>query len=286
VRDAASAAAAAAVRALNAGGREGWRGGGVRHDHGEGEHDVACGWHWEPARAVEARAIMAAMRPNARLGATETRARRCRKWRPHSRRAAVPLQLRVGHRHAGGGLSSGVGDGRAPARLVCLWRRRVCNGGASTDPKGRSGTDGILIRSHKGECEPLTHHLSNLLLDVFGSEEAALVILTIRVNQNKSTDVRSLPLRGRHGCEQFVAGAGSGAQSLHQRVDQQRHTAGVEHLLLVGVQQGKVESGQVNLVEVSLSGIIKCRQGKGGLYPRGARYPALRVEEIVHSLAR
>jgi len=238
---------------------------------GKRQHEVACGRHWELGGSVQASAIMAAVCANPRLRAgAKCRARRCRKRRCRRRRAGIPLHLRVGRRHASGGLAR-VSDGGAPALCVCLWGRRVCNGGASTDSKGRGGADGILIRSHKHECEPITLHLSNLILDVFGSEDPALVILTIRVNQNKSTDVRILSLRGRHGCEQFVAGAGSGAQSLHQRVDQQRHTARIEHLLLGGVQQGKVESGQVNLVEVSLSGIIKCRQGKGGLYTRGAR---------------
>ena len=306
---AAAAAAAAAVGALNAGGWEARRsarhGGGqrvVRHNDGEREDDVAGGVHREPRRAVQPVAVVAPARlpHDPRLGAVEPGGRRRRggervrgrrrrggdRVRGRGRRtAAVALQLRVGHVRSRRRCHRCVGNCGAPACLICLRRRREGNGGARTDPEGGGGVDGVLVGSHKGKREAVCLHLRHLLVDIVGGKEAALVVRAVRVNQDQPPDVGVGALGGRHGCEELLARAGSRAQPAHQGVAQQRQAARVKHLLLVGVQQGKVERGQVNLVVVSLGDVVECRQGKEGFNLLFASDAPLRVEEIVHSLA-
>jgi len=301
VRDAASAAAGGA---LNACGREARRsarhGGGqrvVRHNDGHWQDQVARGVHREPRGAVQPVAVEAAPRvPEACLGAKKSRRRRRhpRRRRPRRRRrggdrvrrtAAVALQLRVGHVRSRRRGDRRVCDRGAPACLICLRRRREGNGGAGADAEGGGSANGVLVGGHKGKREAVCLHLRHLLVDIVGGKEAALVVLSIRVNQDQPADVGVCALGGRHGCEELLARAGSRAQPAHQGVAQQRQAARVEHPLLVGVQQGKVERGQVNLLVVSLGDVVECRQGKEGFNLLFASDAPLRVEEIVHSLA-
>ena len=285
----AAAAAAAAVSALKAGGREGGRTRGcVGGNGGHWQHQVPRRQHRERRRSVQPVAVEAAPRgaPDARLGAEKPRARGSRpRRRGCGGRAAVALQLRVGHVRSRRRRRRGVGNCGPPACLICLRCRRVGNGGARTDPEGGGGVDGVLVGSHKGKREAVCLHLRHLLVDIVGGKEAALVVRAVRVNQDQPPDVGVGALGGRHGCEELLARAGSRAQPAHQGVAQQRHAARVKHLLLVGVQQGKVERGQVNLLVVSLGDVVECRQGKEGFNLLFASDAPLRVEEIVHSLA-
>jgi len=293
VGDAAStAAAAAAVSALNAGGREGGRTRGcVGGNGGHWQHQVPRRPHREPRRAVQPVAVVAPPRlpHDPRLGAVEPGGRRRRggdRVRGRGRRtAAVALQLRVGHGRSRRRCHRCVGNSGAPACLICLRRRREGNGGARTDPEGGGGVEGVLVGSHKGKREAVRLHLRHLLVDIVGGKEAALVVLAVRVNQDQPPDVGVRALGGSHGREELLARAGSRAQPAHQGVAQQRQAARVEHFLLVRVQQGKVERGQVNLVVVSLGDVVECRQGKEGFNLLFASDAPLRVEEIVHSLA-
>ena len=297
-------AAPAAVGTLDAGwGVARWSGGHgscrrvVRHNDGERQHQVAGGaLHREPRRAVQPVSILAAVDGwirNSRRGAREGRGPgRCRGRHCGGRRrpagsggAAVALQLRVGQLRSRRCGRRGIDDRGPPACLICLRCRRVGNGGARGDPKGCRGADSVLISSHKGKREAVVLHLRNLRIDVRGSEEAALVVHSICVNQDEPADVGVVSFGGRHGREQLLAGARGGAQSPHEGVAQQCQPARVEHLLLVGVQQGKVERGQVNLLVVSVGDVVERRQGKEGFNLLFASDAPLRVEEIVHSLA-